>query len=164
MAKVNPIPNGYHVVTPYLTIRGAGEALEFYKRAFGAEEIARMPDPSGKIMHAEMKIGDSFIMLGDENPQYNRSPKSLGGTAVGLHLYVPDVDAAFARAVGAGATAKMPPMDMFWGDRFAKLTDPFGHEWSLATHKEDVSPEEMDRRAKAAFQQMAQKSEGCHSA
>jgi PhnB protein len=158
MAKVNPIPNGYHVVTPYLTIQGAGEAIDFYKRAFGAVEVARMATPDGKIMHAELQIGDSFIMLGDENPQYNRSPKSLGGTAVGLHLYVPDVDAAFARAVGAGATPKMPPTDMFWGDRFGKLTDPYGHEWSLATHKEDVGPEEMRRRAQEAMAQMAQKS------
>jgi PhnB protein len=164
MAKVNPIPNGYHAVTPYLIIQGAGEAIEFYKRAFGAEEICRMGMPNGKVMHAELKIGDSFVMVGDEHPEFNRSPKTLGGTPVGLHLYVPDVDAAFTRAVGAGATVKMPPMDMFWGDRFGKVVDPFGHEWSIATHKEDVGPEEMGRRAQAAMAQMAQKSEACHSA
>jgi PhnB protein len=154
---VKPIPEGYHTVTPYLTVRNASDAIEFYKRAFGAEERGRMRGPDGKsIMHAEIKIGDSIVMLSDEFPQGDtRSPQGLAGTTVSLILYVPDVDAAFQRAESAGARATMPPANMFWGDRFGKLTDPFGHVWGLSTHMEDVSPEEMTKRAQAAMAEMA---------
>ena len=135
MASVKAIPNGYHTVTPYLVARGADAAIDFYKRAFGAQEVVRMAGPNGKIMHAELKIGDSMIMLGDECLEMggHPSPLSLGGTPLGLHLYVANVDAAFQQAVAAGAQVKMPPTDMFWGDRFAKLSDPFGHEWSITS-------------------------------
>jgi PhnB protein len=154
---VKPIPEGYRTVTPYLTVRNAADAIEFYKRAFGAEELSRMPGPDNKsIMHAEIKIGDSIVMLSDEFPQGDtRSPQSLAGTTGSIILYVPDVDAAFQRAENAGARATMPPANMFWGDRFGKLTDPFGHAWGLATHMEDVSPEEMAKRAQAAMAEMA---------
>ena len=143
--KVKAIPDGYHSVTPYLTLKNSGEAIDFYKRAFGAEEVVRMPGPDGKsTMHAEIRIGNSMLMLADEWPQSDcKSPKSLGATTVNLFLYVQDVDAAFNKAVAAGATAGMPPTDMFWGDRFAKLTDPYGHSWSMATHKLDMTPEEI---------------------
>jgi uncharacterized glyoxalase superfamily protein PhnB len=153
MSSVKPIPEGYHTVTPYLTVRGAANAIEFYKKAFGAQELARMPGPDGRLMHAEIKIGDSIVMLGDEFPEMGSKggPLTLGGTATGLLLYVADVDAAFARAVDAGGKVTMPLADMFWGDRYGKLVDPFGHEWSMATHKEDISHEEMSRRAAAAF-------------
>ena len=158
MAKsVKPIPDGYHTATPYLRVRGAAKAIEFYKKAFGAEEMVRMPSPDGKmIMHAELKIGDSPIMLGEEMKEMNAlSPQSVGGTGGGVHLYVRDVDAFVAKAVAAGAKLTMPVADMFWGDRYGKLTDPFCHEWSVATHKEDLSPQEMDQRAKAFFAQQA---------
>ena len=156
MAKVRPIPEGQHTVTPYMIIRGAAQAIDFYKKAFGAVEVGRMAMPDGKaVMHAELKIGDSYVFVTDEFPAMgSKAPPALGGSPVSLHLYVEDVDAVFNRAVAAGATAKMPPADMFWGDRFAKLTDPFGHEWSIATHKEDVSPEEMKKRSQAAMAQM----------
>jgi len=152
-SNVKPIPEGHHSVTPYLTIAGADQAIAFYKKAFGAEEVCRMTGPGGRgVMHAELKIGDSFIFLSDVFPGMGSpEPKALGGTPVGIHLYVENVDAVYASAVAAGATAKMPPADMFWGDRFSKLTDPFGHEWSLATHIEDLSPEETERRAEAFF-------------
>lgn len=149
-AKVNPIPPGYHSITPYLTLSDAAKGIEFYQQAFGATEIARMPDPSGKIMHAELKIGDSMLMLSDEM-MGNRSPQSLGGSSVSIFLYVEDVDSVFKRAVDGGAKPDMPPADMSWGDRFGRLTDPFGHLWGLATHVEDVPPEEMSKRAKAAM-------------
>ena len=154
---VNLVPEGYRTVTPYLVISGAAEAIEWYKKAFNAQEVVRMPMPDGRIMHAEIKIGDSFIMMSDEFTEMdgNKSPKNLGGTACSLHLYVPDCDAVFNQAVGAGATAKMPPMDMFWGDRFSKLTDPFGHDWSVATHIEDVSAAEMQRRIQEWTAKMA---------
>ncbi|HSU59605.1 MAG TPA: VOC family protein [Bryobacteraceae bacterium] len=155
MAKVNAIPPGYHTVTPYLVLNDASRAIEFYKQAFGAQELARMGAPDGKIGHAEIKIGDSIIMVSDEM-MGNRSPQSLGGSAVSLFLYVDDVDSVFNRAVKAGAKSDMPPSDMFWGDRYGKLTDPFGHLWGLATHVEDVAPEEMEKRAKAAMSQAAQ--------
>lgn len=158
MAKrAKAIPDGYHTVTPYLMVRGADRAIEFYKRAFGAEELMRMSGPDGKrIMHAEIKIGDSRIFLSEEFPEMGcRSPESLGGTASSLHLYVEDVDAAFKRAVAAGAQVKMPVADMFWGDRFGKLIDPFGHEWGMATHTEDLTPEEIRERANVFFAQMA---------
>jgi PhnB protein len=154
---VKPIPPGYHTVTPYLTVKGAAQAIEFYKRAFGAQEVERMPGPDGKsVMHAELKIGDSIVMLSDEFPQMGtRSPQTLGGSSGYLFLYVSDVDAAFKRAVDAGAKATMPPADMFWGDRFAKVSDPFGHEWGMATHKEDLSPEEIRKRGQAEMAKMA---------
>ena len=159
MAK--PIPDGYHTATPYLTIRGADRAIDFYKRAFGATEIYRMPGPGGKVMHAEIKIGDSIIMLSEEFPEMDvRSPESLGGAGASILLYVEDCDRAFERAVSAGATSKMPPADMFWGDRFGKLTDPFGHVWSIATHKEDVAPEEMQKRHEAFLAQMGKQKQG----
>jgi PhnB protein len=148
--KVVPIPAGYHTLTPHLVCRGAAEAIAFYIKAFGASEKIRMDRPDGRIMHAELAIGDSIVMLGDEVPEMGATaPPTIGGTASGLLVYVKDVDQAFTRAVGAGATADMPPQDMFWGDRFARLTDPFGHRWSLATHIEDVSPREMARRMQA---------------
>ncbi len=153
---VKPVPEGYRTVTPYLTIRGGDRAIEFYKRAFDARELVRMPGPGGKLMHAELQIGDSMIMLSDEFPEMGgKSPEALNGTPVSIFLYVEDVDKVFQQAVNAGATPQMPPQDMFWGDRFGKLTDPFGHQWSLATHKEDVAPEELAKRASAAMSQSA---------
>jgi PhnB protein len=148
---VKPIPEGYHSVTPYLIIRGAAEAIEFYQKSFGAIELFRFPAPDGKIGHAEIKIGDSPIMIADEfaDMGYN-GPQSLGGSPVSIMLYVDDVDAVFKRAVEAGATVKEALQDKFYGDRMGTLTDPFGHRWHVATHKEDVSMEEMQRRAKAA--------------
>ena len=144
---VKPIPQGYHTVTPYLTVQNAARALEFYTRALGAKEVMRMDAPGGKIAHAEIKIGDSMIMLSDEMPQTaTRSPQSLGGASGGVFLYVDNVDSTFEKAVSAGAKAGMRPTDMFWGDRFGTFTDPFGQVWSVATHKEDVAPEEMRRR------------------
>ncbi len=154
--KAKPVPDAYHTVTPYLVVRGADRAIDFYKRAFGAKEHFRMPGPGGKIMHAEIRVGDSMIMLCDESPEMGgRSPQALDGTPVSIFLYVEDVDSVFRQAVGAGATEVMPVQDMFWGDRYGKLSDPFGHQWQLATHIEDVSPEEMSRRAAAAFSQQA---------
>jgi uncharacterized glyoxalase superfamily protein PhnB len=154
--KVKPIPDGAHTVTPYLTVKGAAQAIEFYKKAFGATELMRMPGPGGAVMHAEIKIGDSLIFLAEEFPGMgNGSPSSLGGTTVGIHLNVENVDAVHDRAVAAGAKSQMPPQDMFWGDRFTKLVDPFGHSWSISTHIEDVSPEEMQRRSVEAMKQMA---------
>jgi len=155
-SKVKPIPEGNRTVTPYLAVKGAAAALDFYKKAFGAEELCRMPDPSGRIMHAEFKIGDSCIFLADECPGMSNSPASLGGTTVSIHLYLENVDAAHDRAVAAGAKSLMPPTDMFWGDRFTKLVDPFGHSWGIATHIEDVSPEECSRRSQEFFAKMAQ--------
>jgi len=156
--RVRPVPPGYHTLTPYLTVDDAGRALEFYKRAFGAAELMRMPGPGGRIGHAEMRIGDSVFMLSDEFPGVStcRSPRSLGGTTFQLFLYVPDVDTAFARAAAAGCKVKTPLADMFWGDRYGKLEDPFGNEWGLATHREDVKPAEMARRAAEAMKAMGQ--------
>jgi PhnB protein len=152
---VKPIPEGYHAVTPSLAVDGAAEAIEFYKRAFGAEERGRMPAPDGKIAHAEIQIGDSVVMLADPFPQSGcRSPKELGGTSVGIFVYVEDVDAVFKQAVEAGATATMEVEDMFWGDRFGTVVDPFGHQWQLATRKEDLSPEEVEERGKEAMAAM----------
>jgi PhnB protein len=153
--KVSPTPKGYHSVTAYLTVADGAKALDFYTRAFGAKVTERMPGPGGKLMHAEFRIGDSVVMLSDELPQGGtRSPQSLGGASGSLFLYVPNVDAAFQCATDAGCQVTMPPSDMFWGDRFGRLVDPFGHHWGLATHKEDVSPAEMKRRAQAAMSQM----------
>jgi uncharacterized glyoxalase superfamily protein PhnB len=149
-----PIPEGYHTVTPHLVIRDAAKAIEFYKKAFGAEERFRMPGPDGKLMHAEIKIGDSIVMMSDEFPQMgNKSPKTLGGNVGGLMIYTKDVDAAFAQAIAAGATEKSPPTDMFWGDRFCHVEDPFGHGWSIATHIEDVPAEDMAERMKKSMSQ-----------
>jgi PhnB protein len=144
---VKAIPDGYYSLTPYLVITGAAKAIEFYKKAFGAVETVRMPGPDGKIMHAELQIGNSMLMLSDENPERGHfSPSTRGGSTGSVMLYTEDVDATFKQAVAAGAKADMPPADMFWGDRMGNLTDPFGHTWAIATHKEDVSPEEMGRR------------------
>lgn len=147
---VKPIPDGYHTATPYLIVQDGARAIDFYKQAFGAAELFRMADTSGKIGHAEFKIGNSILMLAEEHPDMGyRSPKSLGGTPVSILLYVEDVDAVFNQAVAAGGKVQRPIKDEFYGDRTGTLTDPFGHVWTIATHKEDVSPEEMDRRYRA---------------
>ncbi|HEY3041542.1 MAG TPA: VOC family protein [Pyrinomonadaceae bacterium] len=151
MANVKPIPDGYHSVTPYLIIKGAADAIEFYKKAFGATELFRM-NHEGKVGHAEIKIGDSPIMLADESPEMgSKSPTTLGGTPVSIMIYVDDVDTIFNQAIAAGGEQQKPLQDQFYGDRSGTLKDPFGHVWHVATHVEDVSPEEMDKRiAKAA--------------
>jgi uncharacterized glyoxalase superfamily protein PhnB len=157
MAKVSPIPKGYHTITPGLAVRNASQAIDFYKKALGAKEKMRMPGPDGKIMHAELQIGDSKIMLGEEMPQMgNLSPQSLNGTPVNLHVYVKDVDKVFDQAVKAGATAVAPVMDMFWGDRYGMVMDPFGHKWGIATHKRNLSPKEMKKAGEEWFAQQAQ--------
>ncbi|HXM93835.1 MAG TPA: VOC family protein [Candidatus Dormibacteraeota bacterium] len=149
--KIKPIPEGYHTVTPYLIVNDGARAIQFYKKAFGAKELMRMAAPDGKIGHAEIKIGDSPIMLADENPKMGaRSPQSLGGSPVSILLYVADVDAVFNQAVAAGGKVDRPVADQFYGDRTGGLTDPFGHVWYISTHKEDVSPDEMKKRAAAA--------------
>jgi uncharacterized glyoxalase superfamily protein PhnB len=144
--SVQAIPKGYHTITPFMTVRDAARAIEFYKQAFGAKEKGVMKGPEGKVMHAELVIGDSIIMLADEFPEFGSlSPQSTGGSGTGLHIYIEDVDSAFDRAVKAGATVEMPVADMFWGDRYGKLRDPFGHKWSIGTHKADLSMEEMKK-------------------
>src|SRR5262245_2117067 len=149
---VKPIPEGYHTVTPYLICKGAAQAIDFYKKAFGATELFRLADPSGKIGHAEIKIGDSIIMLADEHPDMGYvGPQTLGGSSVGMMIYVEDVDARFAQAVAAGGKEQRPVKDQFYGDRTGTLIDPFGHLWTIGTHKEDLTPEEINRR----FAQMA---------
>ena len=150
MAKVKPIPEGNHTITAGLVVRGGRKAIEFYKTAFGAKELSAMPGPDGRsLMHAELQIGDTKIYIGDESPDMGTvSPQTLGGSAVSLNIYTEDCDAMFKRAVAAGATVKMPLSDMFWGDRYGKITDPFGHNWGIATHKEDVSEAEMAKRGK----------------
>ena len=150
MGNVKPIPEGHHTITAALVVKSGKKAIEFYKAAFGAQELGVMLGPDGQsVMHAELKIGDSMFYLGDESPEWGAvSPQTLGGTPVSLNIYTEDCDATFARALAAGATVKMPLMDMFWGDRYGKLTDPFGHTWGIATHKEDVSPEDMEKRSK----------------
>ena len=151
-SKVRPIPEGMHTVTPHIVCADAAGAIEFYKKALGAVELMRMPGPDGKLMHACIKIGDSPVMLVDEMPQWGvLGPKTLKGSPVTLHIFVEDVDAFAARAVAAGAKVTMPIADMFWGDRYGKVTDPYGHEWGLATHKEDVTPAQMKKRGEAAF-------------
>jgi PhnB protein len=151
-----PIPEGYHTVTPYLAVDDAAEAIAYYTKAFGAKERSRMEAPDGSIGHAELEIGDSLVMLSDPFPQATtRTPKELGGTTATVFLYVEDVDAVVKRAVDAGATVTMEVADQFWGDRFGAITDPFGHSWSIATHVEDVPPDEMARRAEEAMAQMS---------
>ncbi|GJI91603.1 VOC family protein [Duganella hordei] len=148
-AKVDAIPEGMHSVTPHLVCEGAADAIEFYKKAFNAVETARIPGQNNKLMHAAVKIGDSIVMLADDFPDYGGlGPKALKGSPVTLHLYVKDADAIFAQAVAAGATVKMPIADMFWGDRYGQVTDPFGHHWSIATHIKDMTPEEMNEAMK----------------
>ena len=148
--KVKPVPDGYHTLTPYLSIKGAATAIEFYKKAFGATELMRLAQPDGRIGHAELQMGDSRVMLADEHPDMDfRGPQTLGGSPVHLHMYVDDVDAAVARAVGAGAKIVRPVQDQFYGDRLGTVSDPFGHVWHVSTHKEDLTPEEIGRRAAA---------------
>lgn len=152
---VKPIPEGYHTLAPAIAVDDAEKAIEFYKQAFGAKERMRMPAPDGRIAHAELEIGDSVLMLSDPFPQSpNKPPTELGGTSVGLFVYVEDVDSAFEQALGAGATVTFPLEDTFWGDRFGTVTDPFGHTWSMATHKEDLTPEEIAERGKEAMASM----------
>jgi PhnB protein len=151
MSKVSPIPQGYHSITPYLVIKGAAQAIEYYKKVFGATEVVRMNGPDGKVGHAELKIGDSLIMLADENPSMGAgytSATSIGASPVSLYLYLPDVDNAIERAAAAGARILRPAKDQFYGDRSGFIQDPFGHLWGIATHVEDVSPEEMKERMK----------------
>lgn len=153
-SKTKPIPEGYQGATPYLSCRDASSAIEFYKKAFGATEVMRLAEPSGRLGHAEIKIGAALIMISDEYPEMGvRSPQSLGGSPVAIHIYVEDVDAVATRAVAAGAKLLRPVADQFYGDRSSTLEDPFGHRWSIATHKEDVSPEEMQKRYAAMMKQ-----------
>jgi PhnB protein len=154
--KVKAVPDGFHTITPHLTVRDATRALEFYKQAFGAQVLHVMPAPGGKVMHAAIKIGDSILMLNDEFPEYggDPAPSATSGSGVALHVYLDNVDAAFERAVSAGASVKMPLMDQFWGDRYGIVKDPFGHKWSLATHTRDMSPEEMQKEQEKAFSKM----------
>jgi uncharacterized glyoxalase superfamily protein PhnB len=157
MSKVQGVPKGFHTLTPHLIIKGASEATEFYKQVFLAQELARMLTPEHKILHLELKIGDSMLFICEEIPQMHcLGPSTLGGTPVTIHLYVDDVDAVFARALRAGATVTMPVNNMFWGDRYGKFIDPFGHNWSVATRVEDLTPEEVEARQDAFFAQMAQ--------
>jgi PhnB protein len=153
--KVKPVPEGYHTATPYLIFQDAAPAIDFYKKAFAATEIMRMNGPDGKVSHAEIKIGDSVIMLGSAPGNDLATPQKLNGSSVSIFLYLPDVDSTFKQAVSAGAKAVQPLEDMFWGDRFGRLVDPFGHSWSLATHVEDVAPAEMGKRAQEAAAKMA---------
>ncbi len=150
--KVKPIPDGCHTVTPHLIVKGAAKAIEFYKKAFGATELLRIPGPGGSLCHAEVQIGNSQVFLCEEYPDMGAvSPLALKGSPVTIHLYVEDVDSFYKKAVAAGAEVTMPVTDMFWGDRYGKLKDPFGHSWSVATHKEDVPPQEMEKRMAEAF-------------
>ena len=148
MSKPAPIPNGMHTVTPHIVCAGAASAIDFYKKAFSAEELMRLPGADGKLMHGAIRIGDSVIMLADEYPEWNSiGPNTRGGTSVTIHLYVEDADKQFNQAVAAGCTVLMPMADMFWGDRYGIVQDPFGHLWSIATHVRDVSPEELQAAA-----------------
>jgi PhnB protein len=153
---VKPIPEGYHTLAPYLAVENADQAIDYYKNAFGAKERVRMEAPGGAIGHAELEIGDSVVMLSDPFPPAStKPPKELGGSSVGVFMYVEDVDAVVKQAVDAGATVLMEVADQFWGDRFGTVQDPFGHTWSIATHVEDVTPEEIAERAKAAMADMS---------
>ena len=153
---VKPVPDGFNTVSTYLVVKNSVKALEFYQKAFGAEAGLRMPGPDGNsTIHAEMRIGDSTVLLGDENPQWGmKAPQTLGGSPSSLHLYVDDADKLFNRAVEAGCEVKAPMMDAFWGDRYGKVVDPFGHEWGIATHKEDLNDEEMGKKAAEFFASM----------
>lgn len=149
-AKVKPVPDGYHTITPYLSIKGAAAAIDFYKKAFGATEVMRMAQPDGRIGHAELRVGDSRVMLADEAPDMDfRSPQAIGATPVHLYMYVNDVDAVVSQAVGAGARVLRPVQDQFYGDRSGTVADPYGHVWHVSTHKEDLSMEEIGKRAAA---------------
>ena len=154
--SVQPIPEGYHTATPQLVVRNAAQAIEYYKKALGAKELMRMPTPDGKIAHAELKIGDSVIFVSDEIPNVgmSKSPQTLGGTSSGVMLYVEDADATFQKALEAGGKSFMPLTNMFWGDRFGSFIDPFGQAWSVATHTEDVSPAELEKRTQDFYKQM----------
>ena len=161
---VKPIPEGYQSVSPALAVDGAAEAIEFYRRAFGAEELSRLVGPDGKVVHAEIRIGDSVVMLGEENPQWGAlSPLSTSGVPSSLHLYVEDADAASERALRAGAQVRSPLEDAFWGDRYGKVADPFGHEWGIATRVRELTPEEIRRAAEAWLAQAAQAPEGARA-
>jgi PhnB protein len=153
-----PIPEGFHTVTPSLVVRGAAQAIEFYKKAFGAQELVRMPGPDGKIMHAEIKIGDSIIFVNDEMPGSHavKSPQTVGACTGTINLYVTNVDDTFKQAIAAGGKESMPVADQFWGDRYGSFVDPFGHSWGVGTHKEDLSPQEMQQRMEAFMAKMAQ--------
>jgi uncharacterized glyoxalase superfamily protein PhnB len=156
-AAKSPIPEGHHTVTPSLTVRNAASAIEFYKKALGAKELMRMAGPDGKIMHAEIKIGDSIIFLGEETPNMgNKSPQTVGAATGGLYLYVEDVDHAFQRALDAGGKEKMPVTDMFWGDRYGQFADPFGYTWGISTRKYDMTEKEIEDGQKEFFAQMSQ--------
>jgi uncharacterized glyoxalase superfamily protein PhnB len=151
-----PIPEGFHTLTPYLTVKDAPSAIEFYKQAFGAEVRGIHYAPDGRIMNADLRIGDSVLLLNEEFPDMGaKSPLSLGGSPVTVHIYVEDVDKLFKQAQAAGVKVVMPLMDMFWGDRYAQVVDPFGHTWSMSTHKEDLAPAEIEKRGRAAFERMA---------
>jgi PhnB protein len=151
-----PVPEGFHTVTPSLVVRDAAKAIDFYKKALGAQELMRMPGPDGKIMHAEFKIGDSIIFIADENPQMGnvKSPQTLGGCTCVLNVYVPNVDELFKQAISAGGKESMPVADQFWGDRYGSFVDPFGYSWGVATHKEDLKPQEVEERAQEFFASM----------
>ena len=150
-----PVPDSFHTLTPHLIVTDSAQAIEFYKKAFAAQELTRLLTPDGKaVMHAQMKIGNSMLMLGSEMPPHTLSPKSRGGTSVFLHIYLVDADATFDRAVKAGCTVKMPVSDMFWGDRYGVVEDPFGHQWSIAAHQHDFTQEQIVANAKAFFAQM----------
>lgn len=154
MTQVAPIPAGFTTITPHLVCEGAADAIGFYKKAFNAVEMSRMPGPGGKLMHAQIKIGNACVMLVDDFPEWGSlGAKALKGSPVVLHMYVEDVDAVYAQAVAAGATAKMPPADMFWGDRYGQVVDPFGHTWSIATHKQDLTPAQMEQGMKEMMSQ-----------
>jgi PhnB protein len=157
-ASSKPIPDGFHTVTAALTVKDAAKAIDFYKKALGAEEIMRMPSPDGKITHAELKIGDSIIFLADEFPNMGtKSPQTLGGNTGSLYLYVQNVDSAIQQAISAGGKATMPVTDMFWGDRYGQFVDPFGHTWGISTHTQDLTAEEMEEGAKKFYAQMEQR-------
>jgi uncharacterized glyoxalase superfamily protein PhnB len=159
-AKTQAIPAGFHTLTPYLTVREGAQAVEFYKRAFGAKVRSVHHTPDGKVTNADLKIGDSILLFSDEFPGPGcRSPQTLGGTTVTIHIYVKDVDKLFNQAVAAGAKVVMPLMDAFWGDRYGQIEDPFGHRWSLATHKENLSAKEIEQRGKAVFAKMAEQTQ-----
>lgn len=160
MSTLKPIPDGMHSLTPHLICAGAAEAIEFYKNAFGAVELSRLPGPNGKLMHAMLRIGDSMLMLVDENPQWGvLGPKALGGSPMFIHLYVEDADATARQAEAAGAKLTMPVTDMFWGDRYGQLEDPFGHRWSVATHTRDLSEQQMKSEMKRMMDQSCKEEE-----